>query len=121
MRSSVRFVAALALLALALVESAYGLWFGPSVGAMIALDPIRIGWLGPVVGGAVGAVILALAIGVALVTAASAVGVAVGHRAGWWMAMGASGAWLLTGCAPIALLAVGILMLPEVRAIAFPP
>ena len=121
MRVSIRFVAALALAAIAVVETAYALWFGPFVALLVAFDPTRLGWLGAVVGGVAGLVVLGLGLVLALLTGLSALGVASGHPAGWWVGMVASCLWLLTGCAPLALVAAAILLLPEVRAIAFPP
>lgn len=121
MRVSVRFVAAFVLGATALVETAYGLWFGPLVAAAVALDPSRFGWTGAVGGGIVGLALTGVAVVLALVTALSALGIAAGHPAGWWMALVSSAGWLLTGCAPLAAVSIGILLLPDVRAIAFPP
>lgn len=121
MRVSIRFVAALALAGIACVETAYALWFGPMVALLVGVDPTRLGWLGPVAGGLAGLAVLGLGLGLAVLTALSAIGIATAHPAGWWVGIVASVLWLLTGCAPLAFVAVAILLLPDVRAVAFPP
>lgn len=121
MRVSVRYGAAIGLGAIAALEAAYGLWFAPMVGLAIAIDPTRFGWGSAIGGGVVGLALGILALVVALGTAVSALGVASGHPAGWWIGMVVSVAWVFSGCAPVALVAVAVLLLPEVREIAFPP
>jgi hypothetical protein len=119
--AQIRLLAALVLVVLAGVQIAYVLSWAPLVGGALWADASKLS----VVAGARGALglamVLALGWSVALLTTLAAAGIGTGHRIGWWLGVTASAAWLLTGCAPLALVALGVLMLPDVREQAFPP
>lgn len=117
--SAVRLVAAVALLAVAAVEAAYGAASAPVIALLLGADPSYAPWFGAGRGLAVGAVLGLFPLVIALLTAVSAVGIATGSRPGWWLGLIAAIGWLPTGCAPLSAVALAVLVLvPDVRALA---
>jgi hypothetical protein len=117
----IRLLVTLLLLVLSGLEIFYVLVWAPVVGAALWSDGSKLAWL--MWGRGAAGLVLVLFVGwmVAFVSTIAAIGVGTGHKVGWWLAVVASVAWLLTGCAPLALLSLGILLLPDVREQVFSP
>ena len=119
--AQIRFLAALLLVLLSGIEVVYALLWAPTVAAALWADGSELGLVASARGLVGLLLVLSVGWGLALLTSLAALGVGTGHKVGWWLGVLASVAWLLTGCAPLALLALGVLMLPDVRDEAFSP
>lgn len=115
MTRSPRWLAVVALLVLAATQVAYGALAGPVLGAFWAGDPGRVVVVGLIRALAVGGVVTLGAWGLAFVALAAAAGVASGHPWGWRLGLAASVPWLLSGCLPLAVLVIAVLLHPDVR------
>jgi hypothetical protein len=105
----------LALLALSATQVAYGALAGPILGTFFASDPGHVFLVGLLRAVVAGGVVTLAAWGLAFVAFASAVGVASGHPWGWRLGLAASVPWLLSGCVPLAVLVIAVLLHPDVR------
>jgi hypothetical protein len=119
--AQIRLLATLLLVVLSGIEIVYALLWAPLVGGALWADGSELALVGQGRGLMGLLLVLSMGWGVALLTTLAAAGIGTGHKIGWWMGVAASTAWLLTGCAPLALVALGVLMLPDVREQAFPP
>jgi hypothetical protein len=89
---------------------------------VLALDgPVLIPWVPELRMAVATAVVAGLSLAGAGLTAIASVGVVTGSRIGWWLGMAGAVLWLPTGCVPASLVAVAVLLLPDVRVTAFPP
>ena len=116
MLRSARWLAVVALLVLSATQAAYGVCAGPLLAVAVGADPsdvlpVNAALRALVLGGGLAAAAFALS----FLALAAAVGVATGHRYGWALGVAASVLWAPSGCLPVALVALAVLLHPDVR------
>lgn len=107
--------AVLSLLALAATQVAYAVLASPALAVVAGLDPGSVPPLPALRALAVGGGVAVGALALAVVALAAAIGVATGSRWGWVAGVVAGALWVPSGCFPVALVVLAVLLHPSVR------
>ncbi len=110
-----RWLAALGLSCLGVVQLTYGLLGAPLLAMTCGLDPALVDVLQAARAGFAGFLFTAFGLVLAFMVGLGVVGVLSGRSWGWFLGVTSAVLWLPTACAPLSLAVLALLLHPRVR------